>query len=103
MTYILVGQTPVPEPDPVRFSIWFEEADRQVAEDRIGPYWVTTIFLGLDHQLRPGRPPLLFETMIFGIKDDDIGYCSRCTTWLEAEKMHRIAVEHAKRLIHAEK
>ena len=49
----------------------------------IGPLWVSTVFLGLDH--RHGDP-LLFETMIFdGGKDD---YQVRTSTWGQAEAAH---------------
>jgi hypothetical protein len=37
---------------------------RQVGSDDIGPYWVSTVFLVLDHQYLEG-PPVLYETMVF--------------------------------------
>ena len=51
---------------------------------------VSTVFLGLDHQWGVG-PPILFETMIFGSDLD--GYQERYSTWDEAVKGHKIAVE----------
>lgn len=39
---------------------------QRVAETTIGRYWISTVWLGLDHNFwHPGNPPLIFETMIF--------------------------------------
>jgi hypothetical protein len=38
---------------------------RRVALTEVGPYMVSTVWLGLDHEWRPGHPPLIFETMTF--------------------------------------
>jgi hypothetical protein len=53
----------------------------------MGMVWVSTIFLGMDHNWGGGRP-LLFETMAFW---GACGACEqeRCSTWLEAEAQHR--------------
>jgi hypothetical protein len=55
---------------------------------------VSTVFLrGVDHQLWPGGPPLLFETMVFGgVLDREQ---ERYSTWDEAEEGHRHWVELA--------
>ncbi|HEY6371209.1 MAG TPA: hypothetical protein VIX37_11570 [Candidatus Sulfotelmatobacter sp.] len=84
--YILIGQTPVPEPDVLRWGQWFETADRVVFQTQVGASLVSTVFLGIDHQWGKG-PPLLFETMIFtdGEAED---FQQRCSTWLEAEQQH---------------
>lgn len=42
-----------------------------VAKDEIGPYEVSTVWLGLDHGFAfpprdPGYKPIIFETMVFG-------------------------------------
>ena len=88
--YILIGQTPVVEPDLLKWARWFETADRIVAQTHIGTRTVSTVFLGLDHQFGKG-PPLLFETMVFtDEKFED--FQERCSTWLEAEAQHRAAV-----------
>lgn len=87
--YILDGKTAV-KTDEVTWARWFESHDRQVARDVIGPYRVSTVFLGLDHSFTTDGPPLIFETMVFtsarGI------YMDRCATWEEAEAMHAKAV-----------
>jgi hypothetical protein len=94
--YILVGQTPVPEPDPLKWAEWFETAERQVARDEIGAGLVSTVFLGLDHDHMRNGPPILFETMVFA-DGGEIEYMERCSTWLEAEAMHKRAVAEWKK------
>lgn len=100
--YILVGQTPVPEPDLLKWAHWFEHAERHVRLTRVGPYEISTVFLGLDHNnaRHLGRTrPVLFETMVFlpemvyqkwhGHKITEcLNICERCSTWLEAEAQH---------------
>jgi hypothetical protein len=54
--------------------------------------YVSTVFLGLDHQWGQG-PPLLFETMIFGGEHN--GWQDRYSTWDEAESGHAKAVSLA--------
>ena len=95
--YILVGQTPVPEPDVLTWARWLEEADRRVALTRVLDIAVvSTVFLGLDHNYFPwsGSKPLLFETMVFwereGAEEQD-----RCSTWSQAERMHAHWVREA--------
>lgn len=123
--YILIGQTPVPCDDLLEWARWMEGADSRVFETTVGEYWVSTVFLGLDHNwLRDGEP-LLFETMIFFIpsrqlerrpgeglleygkrkcKMDEtaadqelVNYQKRYYTWLEAEAGHEAAVRLAER------
>ena len=90
--YILDGHTPVPCDDLMKWGAWFERANRSVDTTSVGPMRVSTVFLGLDHSFGSGAP-ILFETMIFGMGDDE--YQTRCSTWEEAEKMHRAAVDVA--------
>jgi hypothetical protein len=63
--YILVGQTAVPCEDLFEWGEWLETADRIVFQTDVGEYFVSTVFLGLDHGYPRGAPPILFETMIF--------------------------------------
>lgn len=93
--YILVGQTPVPEPDPIAWADWFGESDRHVAVTCIFDIAaVSTVFLGLDCNFFPMGEPLLFETMIFW-QGEHGGEQDRCCTWLEAEQMHKRMVREA--------
>lgn len=107
--YILKGKKAIKETNLFKWAEWFETADRIVAQNTIehikGKRWgnigigkiekikVSTVFLGLDHSFNGGKP-LLFETMIFGGGYDD--YQERYTTWEEAEKGHKKALELVK-------
>jgi len=86
--YRLVEGTHEVEPcGLLEWAVWFETADRRVAEDYfLRDVRVSTVFLGLDHRFFGDGPPLLFETMIFGGEHD--GYQRRYATWEEAEAGH---------------
>jgi len=93
--YMLIGQTPVPC-DLMTWARSFEDSPRERVVKQtwvMGDLcWVSTVFLGLDHQFRPGGPPMLFETMAFWGGE---GYeQERCSTWLEAEAQHAAMVAH---------
>ena len=60
--------------------------ERVVAQHTIKGHSVSTVFLGLDHNFSKGGPPILFETMIFGPKGEEM--CKRYATWEEAEEGH---------------
>ncbi len=63
--YILEGHNPVPEPDLLKWAEWFEDVNRLIDVTYVtNNLRVSTVFLGLDHNLM-GGPPLLFETMVF--------------------------------------
>jgi hypothetical protein len=66
----------------------FEDDMRRVAFDENGDIRVSTVFLGLDHNLYGDRPEL-FETMIFGGPHDEEQW--RYATWDEAEAGHKAA------------
>lgn len=84
--YVLLGQTPVEEPDVLKWAEWFGNLENRVVfQTEIPGGMVSTVFLGLDHQFGKG-PPLLFETMLF--RDGESNDCERCSTWLEAEAQH---------------
>ena len=73
----------------------FEKINRNVAKDDIDDHRISTVFIGLDHNWLGFGPPLLFETMVFNKTGYDI-YCTRYTTWDEAEKGHQEAVKWVK-------
>lgn len=41
----------------------------RVATDEVGPYWISTVWLGLDmgYSFLKGGPPLVFETAVFSV------------------------------------
>lgn len=93
--YTLNGKTPVrclgtPRAIATRYE---SRAEWRVAETTVGGTWVSTVFLGLDHNWEPGGPPLLFETMVFPGNE-----CWRCSTWEEAERQHAEVVEMVKKM-----
>lgn len=55
---------------PLNLAAWcalLEDDDyRHVAKTEVGPYLVSTIWLGLDHNFFGTGPPIIFETLVFG-------------------------------------
>ena len=103
--YFLHGRDVIPEPDLLAWARWFESGeDRIVKQETIGPMEVSTVFLGLDHNYGSEGPPILFETMIFGIPETEKEnfYQTRCATYEQAEAMHARAMEWAKSLFSSE-
>ena len=88
--YILDGKEPKPIEDLLEWAKAMERQNRVVKQTQIGDVKVSTVFLGLDHSFGGGAP-LLFETMIFGGKED--GYQDRYSTWDEAIEGHKKAVD----------
>jgi hypothetical protein len=87
----LVGKRAVPVADPLEWTVWFESADRVVAQDETNQgAHVSTIFLGLDHNFGGGTP-ILFETMVWFDGNDVEQH--RYSTWEEAEAGHKRMVE----------
>lgn len=68
--YILVDHKPVLCEDLMEWARWMEKPGvRRVRLTRVGPYHVSTVFLGLDHSFDRHRDrdhvPILFETMVW--------------------------------------
>jgi hypothetical protein len=88
--FILVDREPV-EVDFMTWVVWFEDIDnRQIKYTQQGDVWVSTIFVGLDHNYSDRGPPNLFETMAF-VGDHSVGQ-ERYATLAEAEEGHARAV-----------
>jgi len=81
--------------DHVRMRAW-ESGDldereepwtnKRVGDTNVGELRVSTVWLGLNHAFGPG-PPLIFETMVFGL-DDGEELMFRYSTLEEAEAGH---------------
>jgi hypothetical protein len=93
--YILKDRVVVPVANVLVWSYWMHhnDADRIVAKTVIGAGHVSTVFLGMDHQLGEG-PPLLFETVVIGGPYDKKMW--HCSTWAEAEARHAAACDYVR-------
>ena len=95
--YILDENNNVIEADLTTWAQFLgDEAERRIVNKQIiGELLISTIFIGLDHNLalqeeKEDYKPHIFETMIF--KDNKDIYCDRYSTWKEAEEGHKEAV-----------
>jgi hypothetical protein len=90
--YILQGKMVVMEPNLRAWARWYETADRVVAKDYVDDILISTVFLGLDHNLQGHGDPLLFETLVF-LAEGETGDMQRYFTWAEAECGHALVLE----------
>lgn len=84
--YILRGHEVLAVDDFMLWAMWYEDGNRIVKQEQIGDYWVSTVFLGLDHNWSFQGPPIVFETMIF--IDGSADAAERYSTWDEAAAGH---------------
>lgn len=73
---------------------WLNTADRKVARTNIGKVLISTVFLGLDHRFFGKGKPILYETMVFGGKLDQM--MERYCTKEQAIKGHNAIVKKVK-------
>lgn len=80
------------------WGAWFEYANRHARKDDVGPFWISTVFLGIDHGWDEGSAPVVFETMAFDWTGDsselDFAF-KRYSSWDEAVAGHEAAVAQA--------
>lgn len=99
MHYILVDRRVVECADLIQWAKWMELSRKddsfRVGQTDIGEYWVSTVFLGLDHNYSNTGPPVLFETMVFSSKGEynSDERMQRYCTYEEAERGHNRLVE----------
>lgn len=90
--YILIDGEVIEEPDLLTWGKWFETpGSRTIGRNKIGKIYISTVFLGIDHNFGCGGPPILFETMIFKGKHDK--YQERYRNLKDAKEGHLKAVE----------
>jgi len=102
--YILKNKKVTPVKSIKEWGIWLENPEnRTVSQTRLGNgYFVSTVFLGIDHNFSPHGEPLVFETMVFDHmkrsfdRGNDLDM-ERYSTWNEAEKGHKEYVKKWKR------
>ena len=94
--YILNDEgKPVLEPDLIKWSRWFEKADRHAGSEWIGEVRVSTVFLGLDHNYDHEGCPILWETMVFrGDLSGEQDRCGGCKQ--DALEMHKNMVRRVR-------
>ena len=106
--YILKNGKVVVCNDLLKWGKWFETADRIIQQDKIKvgkkEKFISTVFLGLDHNYSDGTP-LLFETMVFDSTKGTVQYGSgevvgRYATKAQALKGHEKIVRNIKGLTH---
>lgn len=95
--YVLDGNGNPQPADTLVWGKWFEEADRRVAVDEIDDVRVSTVFLGIDHNFECVGPPVLWETMAFGLPDED-EVCERYTSKADALEGHKRICDQVREL-----
>lgn len=107
--YILADKIPIECGDLLTWARWMEGADRVVKQEDLCDYWISTCFLGLDHNFSgdDSSAPILFETIVFHGWTEFNGrqirastdYQARYSTWDEAEMGHLRALRYVQELI----
>jgi hypothetical protein len=107
--YILGGEeghTPIPCYSLHKWGVWLEEpGHRSLWWTGNATKWVSTVFLGLDHDFHFRGPPILFETMAFQHEGRMVSFFGgepepvpetlgqeRYSSWDDAEIGHKAAV-----------
>lgn len=92
--------------EPISMRSWcrireFAKETIRVAEDRVGPYWISTVWIGLDHGFGQ-TAPLIFETMVFNRETDESDLdCRRYSTEAEALWGHAQMVDEVRLIVEA--
>ena len=85
--------------DVIEWATKFEITKRRVAETTVDDLWISTVFLGLNHNWHEG-PPVVWETMVFCNSDEDHPlhqWMDRCAGSREqAVAMHERCVTYVK-------
>jgi len=75
---------------------YHEHIWKRVEQTWVGPYRVSTVFLGIDHNFF-GEPPLLFETMVF-LRDNGRELdTARYASWNQAVEGHHVMVKEVEK------
>jgi hypothetical protein len=79
------------------FAALFESTDyRRIAWDEIPPHgYISTVWLGLDHNFRGSGPPIIFETMVF-LHEAESKVQVRYATLEDAIRGHAFYLEQAR-------
>lgn len=91
--YVLHGTKALPVGDMFEWARAFEKP-RIVKQTTIKGVFISTVFLGLDHNYYSSGPPLIFESMVFGGKLDL--ETRRYSTYEQAQEGHAVLVAAVK-------
>ncbi len=83
---------------PIPLGEWaarIEDPEYKILQQtQVGDVWVSTVWLGLDHNFRGEGPPIIFETMCFyGYRGDRAIWQHRYSTEDEARAGHEAACQ----------
>jgi len=102
MWYILDNNHKLVTSTGIESSKWMEENPKRktVGYDKLkdingDDVRVSTVFLGLDHSWNGSKPPILWETMIFGGQNDQ-AYQERYSSYEDALEGHQKAINFIK-------
>jgi hypothetical protein len=92
---------PVREDDAAEWKEFMKDvARRRVATDEAGKWTVTTLFMGIDHNLVGAGPPLLWKTSVVGPQPWGGFSCWYSSRWKAVSQHDQVAeaVRHGKDL-----
>lgn len=97
MTHAILNADKKVEPcDLLTWAAFLEKKENIIVkQDQVRQYFISTVFLGLDHSFGH-EPPLWFETMIFSKGSLADLFCDRYTTYEEAEAGHKDVLKKVK-------
>lgn len=84
----------------IEWGEFLSSGDRIVEQTNLDTdIFVSTVFLGMDHRWDNSGPPLLFETMVFGLSAEDEDMVQRYSSWDDAVTGHKATVRKVKEII----
>jgi len=78
--------------EPTSMQEWAQTKDKWQLKTEIDHQTVSTVWVGINHQLNPDKPPLIFETIIFTNNPEYDGWQARYSTKQQATEGHAAAV-----------
>ena len=85
--YILDANNQPQEASLLEWAIWLTDLTRRVGYDSTDSISVSTVFLGLDYRLGPMGDPILWETLVFRLGEEQV--CDRYTSHADAVAGHK--------------
>lgn len=89
--YNLVGKEAIPVPFELMRRPNKSKGEGIIKQETVGDWWISTVFIGFEHDPYDDGPPQIFETLVQGpdLRDNEYYYYA---TWAEAEEGHRLMV-----------